>query len=237
MTVVSSRRTLAVVGAHVGDCEVMAGGIAAKAVAEGYSVYFIHMTYGEKGHPKLSPEEYLRQKKLEAEIFAKRLGINVGFMGLRDGEVENNVDVRIRLAELIRSIRPSLIITHWKGSIHRDHIATYQIVMDSVFYAANRWFKVRGEPCWARVFFAENWEDHDGYQPEIYVDISDVYDKWISALRECAFARGETGFNYIDYYSSLARLRGLESGTTYAQTLMRPWYLRRIRIKRMDALI
>lgn len=47
-----------------------------------------------------------------------------------------------------------------------------------------------------------------GFTPEFYVDISDAFEKWVEGLRLCAFARGKTGFNYIDHYSSLARIRG-----------------------------
>jgi len=86
------------------------------------------------------------------------------------------------------------------------------------------------------VFFAENWEDKEGFQHEVYVEISSVVDKWVEALRKIAFARGETGFNYIDYYTSLARMRGLEMGVEYAEVLMRPLYSRRTTIGQLDEL-
>jgi len=228
---------LAVVGAHIGDCEVMAGGIAVKAIEEGWKVHFIHMTGGEKGHPNLPPEEYLKQKKKEAEEYADHFGLKVHFMPYEDGELEENVEVKTKLAELFRTIGPLVVLTHWKGSFHKDHIATHNIVLDATFYAGNRWSPVRGKPCWSKVFFSENWEDQEGFQPEIYVDISLVIDKWVEALRKCAFARGETGFNYIDYYVSLARIRGLEMGVKYAQAVMRPWHSRKTPIRRLENLL
>ena len=230
-------KILAVIGAHIGDCEVMAGGIAAKAVEEGWEVHFIHMTGGEKGHPRLSPEDYLRQKMEEAEDFAENIGIKVHFMPYRDGEIEETEGVKVRLAELLRETRPQVVLTHWRGSLHKDHIATYKVVLDAAFYAANLWSPIKGKPAWSRIFFAENWEDHDGFQPEVYVDVTSAFKRWIEALKGCAFARGETGFNYIDYYSSLARIRGLEVGVKYAQTLMRPWFSRKIPIKSLNSLV
>jgi len=229
-------KNLVVIGAHIGDCEVMAGGIAAKAVKDGWKVHFIHMTSGEKGHPKLTPEKYLEQKKREALKFGEKIGVQVHFMPYKDGELENTLEVRTRLATLLRKIRPNIIITHWKGSLHKDHIVTYEVVMEAVFYAANPWVDIEGKPVYSRVYYAESWEDRDGFQPEIYIDISEVFKKWIEALKLCAFARGETGFNYIDYYSSLARIRGLEAGFEYAQTLMRPWYARKIRVVNLNSL-
>jgi len=231
------RKILAVVGAHIGDCEVMAGGIAAKAVEEDWEVHFIHMTGGEKGHPSLSPEEYLKQKMKEAKDFAKDIGIKVHFMQYRDGELEETERVKVKLTELLRETRPQVVLTHWKGSFHKDHIATYKIVLDAVFYAANPWSSVKGKPAWSKILFAENWEDHEGFHPEMYVDVTSAFERWIEALKGCAFARGETGFNYIDYYSSLARIRGLEVGVKYAQTLMRPWFSRKTPIKRLNSLV
>jgi len=224
-------RTLVVVGAHIGDCEVMAGGIAAKAASRGWQVHLVHLTGGEKGHPTLPPGEYLRQKRAEAQAFAEHIGAKAHIFPIADGELEDRLEVKLQLAELLRELRPSVIITHWEGSLHRDHVAAGRITADALFYAANRWFSLKGEPCWARLYYAENWEDPVGFKPEVYVDISDVFEKWVSGLRLCAFARGETGFNYIDYYSSLARIRGLEIGVKYAQTLMRPPYAQKSRVE------
>jgi len=232
----ADRKSLAIVAAHIGDCEVMAGGIAVKAAEEGWEVHLIHMTGGEKGHPNLPPEEYLKQKKKEAEEFADRFGLKVHFMPYGDGELEETVEVRTKLAELFRAISPSTVLTHWRGSFHKDHIATYNIVLDAAFYAGNRWSAIKGKPCSSKVFFAENWEDKEEFQPEIYVDISSVLDEWVEALSKIAFARGETGFNYIDYYTSLARMRGLEIGVEYAEVLMRPLYSRKIAITQLDEL-
>ncbi len=225
------KKVLVVIGAHIGDCEVMAGGIAAKAASQGWEVHLVHMTGGEKGHPKLPPEDYLRQKTEEARLFAQHIGARAHIFPYGDGELEETREVKFRLAELLRELQPRTVITHWEGSMHRDHIITSRIVVDAVFYAANRWMPVKGKPCWARLYYAENWEDPVGFTPEVYVDISDVFEKWVEGLQLCAFARGETGFNYIDYYSSLARIRGLEVGVRYAQVLMKPWYARKVRAK------
>lgn len=229
-------RILAVVGAHIGDCELMAGGTAAKGVEEGWKVHFIHMTGGEKGHPNLSPEEYLMQKKKEAIEFGDNIGLDVHIMPHKDGELKETDEVKTEIAELFRKLRPSTVLTHWRGSFHKDHIATYRIVADALFLAGNQWTSVKGKPCRSKLLFAENWEDAEDFQPEIYIDISSVLDKWVRALGRIAFARGETGFNYIDYYTSLAKIRGLEMGVQHAVSLMRPWNTRKTPIRKLDQL-
>ena len=39
---------------------------------------------------------------------------------------------------MIRACRPELILTHWKGSMHKDHANTYAVMPDAIFYAALR---------------------------------------------------------------------------------------------------
>lgn len=140
----------------------MASGIATKAVSQGWEVHLVHMTGGEKGHPKLPPEDYLKQKTEEAKLFAQHIGATVHIFPYEDGELEETREVKFRLAELLRELQPRTMITHWEESMHRDHIITSGIAVDAAFYAANRWMPVRGEPCWARLYYAENWKNPRG---------------------------------------------------------------------------
>lgn len=222
---------LMIVGAHAGDAEITCGGLIAKYTRDNYEVVIVHMTLGEKGHPRLSPEEYGRQKRKEAERAAKILGAKPIFLHYKDGEIPVNEEVKFQLCDLIREYRPDAIITHWKGSIHKDHRNTYLNVMDAIFYAALPAIKRKREAHAVKaVYFAENWEDPFGYEPHIYVDISDTYDIWKEAASAYAFARGETGFPYIEYYTCLFRIRGIESKFHYAQTLMMPEHQRRLKL-------
>jgi len=73
-----------------------------------------------------------------------------------------------------------------------------------------------------RLFFAENWEDAEGFAADTYLDITPVFDQWLDACAAFPMWRGETGFRYNDYYRSLAIARGCLSGFTYAVALMSP---------------
>lgn len=214
---------LMVVGAHAGDAEVTCGGLIAKLARAGHEVVIVHMTLGERGHPRLSEEEYGEQKRREAEEAARILGAKPVFLPYRDGELPVSREVKFRLCDLIREYKPEIVITHWRGSIHRDHANTYRNVVDALFYAALPAVK-RERPAHRvrRLLFAENWEDPRGFRPNVYVDISDTFDVWREAASAYAFARGETGFPYIEYYTCLFRIRGIESGFKYAQALMAP---------------
>lgn len=225
---------LLIIGAHVGDAELTAGCLAAKHSDAGHKVFLVHMTLGERGHPSLSQEEYAVQKKGEAENVARSLGAEVFFLHYRDGELPVNDEVKFKLCDLVRELRPDIVVTHWARSDHKDHANTYLNVEDAVFYAGLPAIK-RDLPAHtvSSVYYAENWEDPYGFRPQVYVDTSEVFETWKKAMSQCAFARGETGFPYIEYYSNLFRIRGIEAGFKYAQALMMPERQARLRVQQL----
>lgn len=217
--------TLMVVGAHAGDAENMAGAIAAKYAMRGHRVVLVHMTLGERGNPKLSDEEYAKQKKAEAARVASTLGVEVEFLDYKDGELPDSEGPRRSLTTLMLRYKPTVVLTHWRGSMHRDHTVTSNVVEDALFYSSIRSLNGGNPPHYVKaLYYAENWEDEVGFRPEILVDVSDSFELWRKAMANYAFAGGATGFNYIEYYSCLMRLHGLRIGKGYAAALMNPEY-------------
>jgi LmbE family N-acetylglucosaminyl deacetylase len=117
-----------------------------------------------------------------------------------------------------------LILTHWKGSLHKDHAATYAIVQDAVFYAALP--SIRRELAAHRiraVYYPENWEDMDGWRADIFLDASEIWDDYLYVLRSHELMRGGiSSFRYFDYYNALGTLRGCLAGFQKAVALMAP---------------
>jgi len=227
-------KRILVVGAHVGDAELMAGGVILKHTKAGGEVFIVHMSKGERGHPSLPPAEYAKQKEREALESAKLMKAEVIFMPYEDALIPNNEEARFKLAEEIRKIRPSIVITHWVGSYHKDHENTSRVVKDAIFLAAMQDLPIGGEPySVSKLYFAENWEDPIDFVPEVYVDISEVFEEYRKAIEVHEFASGKFwGFNYVDYYTSLARIRGIEVRTRYAQALMpdKSWASYRVKV-------
>ncbi|MCS7254376.1 MAG: PIG-L family deacetylase [Armatimonadota bacterium] len=207
------------VGAHAADVEFMCGATLLKHAVNGWDVHIIHMTLGEKGHPELSPCEYGAQKREEAEKAARLLKAVVHFMPFKDGELYVGDEPATELAKLIRRLRPNVVLTHWRMSIHEDHIATHRIVHRAIFMASNPHFEIDGLKAspYPRLYYAENWEDAEGFVPFVYVDITDVFSEWEKAFKSYAIGRGEAGFPYWDWYLATARLRGIEISVMYAQ--------------------
>jgi N-acetylglucosamine malate deacetylase 1 len=136
------------------------------------------------------------------------------FAPYRDGELPNDDAARRWVADAIRQVRPTLVITHWRESIHKDHAAAHAVVKDAVLLASLAGVRsahaphrgVRG------VWYAENWEDADGFRPYVYVDVMGVLPRWREAVTRYEFVRGGiSSFAYLDYYTALATLRGAEA--------------------------
>jgi hypothetical protein len=111
-------------------------------------------------------------------------------------------------------VRPTLVLTHWKESMHRDHAATSAIVRDAVLLAALPGVSgVDGRPHrGVTVWYAENWEDAPEFSPYVYVGIDSAsWSRWRTAVSNFEFARGATGFPYVEYYDALGRVRGIEA--------------------------
>ena len=218
-TSVAQDRTLLAIGAHAGDVELTSGAVLAQHARMGDRAVILHLTLGEGGHPGLPADEYADQKRREADEAARHLGAEAIFGPYRDGELPDDEEVRRFVARIIREVKPTHIITHAPESIHKDHARTHAIVSDAVLLAALPAIDL-GPPAHRGVrgvYFAENWEDRDDFEPYVYVDVSDAEEAWREAVRSYEFVRGGiSSFPYLQYYEALQSLRGAEARTDRA---------------------
>jgi len=214
--------TILAIGGHVGDMELTAGGVLATHALRGDHIVTLALTAGEKGAPKgRNLAEYRAQKVKEAETFAQMLGGRAIVFDYPDGELPNNDEVRFQVCDVIREVKPNVIITHFKNSMHKDHMTTNKIVIDARFYACIEFFK-RKDPSFfaSRLYFAENWEDSVEFHPYVYMDITEGYELWQKAAATHWFVTGSTSFPYLEYYDHLSRVRGIEARKERAQCFM-----------------
>jgi LmbE family N-acetylglucosaminyl deacetylase len=220
------------IGAHMGD-EVAWGMALAAHRRQGLAVGMLHLTPGEKGHKTLSAAAYAVQKREQAEACAAVLGAETWTLDYGDGELPINDAVKWQIADVLRDARPQVVITHWRGSMHKDHTAAAENLPDALFYAALPAFQRARPHHWVRrTYFGENWEDLRGYEPEVYLEVlPEDLETWEQAMRCYALFRGEvSAFPYLDYYRALARTRGCENRTEYAVTFAVPPESRRRRL-------
>ena len=103
------RRAL-IVMAHPDDIEFTCGGTAAKLSDEGWEVAFCLVTSGDKGtkDEEIPASELAALREAEQEGAARELGVSrCIFLRVPDGFVEDGPELRGRLVEVVREVRPS----------------------------------------------------------------------------------------------------------------------------------
>lgn len=215
---------LVALGAHCGDVELQVGAIAHKYAKAGHQVTFVHLTAGEKGNPpNVSVEDYREQKIRESEKAAEVLGVNTITLDYKDAELTFNDEIITRVATLMRKLKPNVVVTHWENSIHPDHALCPRIVQAAQLKAGLPGFDLEGlPPHYYGIYHSENWEDMEGYEPDIFIDVSEEFDTYLEAISQYWFVMNSSSFRYYDYYTALGTVRGCVNRTRYAQTLKFP---------------
>src|SRR5215211_316771 len=88
-------RTILAIGAHAGDVELTTGALLVKQHKAGDRIVILHMTLGEGGNPKMSPQAYGAQKRREALAVDSVLGAESLFAPYKDGELPDDEAVRL----------------------------------------------------------------------------------------------------------------------------------------------
>jgi LmbE family N-acetylglucosaminyl deacetylase len=135
------------VGAHPDDVEFGCGGTLAKWAADGCVVHHLVCTDGSKGtwDPHADIAALIATRQAEQRAAAKALGArgSVTFLGVVDGELDASVPVRARVVEVIRRVRPDVVLGHdpWKRyRLHPDHRAAGFLVCDAIVAARDPFF-------------------------------------------------------------------------------------------------
>src|SRR5713101_3579171 len=119
------------IAAHRDDVEQTCGGTLLKAAQRGQRTGILDLTQGEMG-TRGSAEERAR----EAADAARILGASWRrALDIPDGRVENTWENRLKVATVIREMRPRVVILpYWKGR-HPDHYTTSVLGYEACFLA------------------------------------------------------------------------------------------------------
>ncbi|RIK07753.1 MAG: PIG-L family deacetylase [Acidobacteria bacterium] len=138
--------TALLVAAHPDDADFGAAGTAAKWARAGAAVTYLVVTDGSKGSwdPAVVPARLAVRREEEQARACEMAGARPPeFLRLRDGSVENTMDLRRELAAWIRRLAPQVVITHdpWKPyMLHPDHRSVGTAVCDAVVAARDPHF-------------------------------------------------------------------------------------------------
>lgn len=124
---------LLVFGAHPDDCEIRAGGLAAKIVQAGGSVLFASLTDGSAGHHEMSGRPLVERRAKEAHNAAAILGAESLVLSNPDGWLEANLENRRAVIRIVREFSPDVIVCPRLNDYHPDHRYTSQLVQDACY--------------------------------------------------------------------------------------------------------
>ncbi|MHB1138221.1 MAG: PIG-L deacetylase family protein [Microthrixaceae bacterium] len=136
-----------VIVAHPDDAEFQAGATLAKWSRQGTVVSHLVLTDGSKGtwDPGADQAALVLRRQQEQRDAAGALGATgeVVFLGEVDGELGTGSGLRGRVAQVIRRLRPSVVLGHdpWKRyRLHPDHHAAGRLCVDGVVAARDPFF-------------------------------------------------------------------------------------------------
>lgn len=194
------------VGAHPDDVDLSVGGTVAKLAGLGRSVIILDLTRGEMGS-RGSAEVRAEEAQRAAEILgvAERRTLDLG-----DGMLENNAENRRPVIEIIRDLRPKLVLGPYWEDLHPDHAAAGGILRSVMYPSGFSKYPAGGEPYRPNeyLFFMA----HTPFEPSLIIDITDSHEKKIEALR-CFSSQLHSGENdepatIISQPSFIERLEG-----------------------------
>ncbi len=143
--------TALVVVAHPDDAELQAGATLAKWARSGCDVHHLVLTDGSLGtwDPEMDPSTLVALRHAEQRAAAAVLRRGAGddtrvhLLDLPDGELTASIATRGLVAEVIRRVRPQVVVGHdpWKRyRLHPDHAAAGRLCVEGIVAARDPGF-------------------------------------------------------------------------------------------------
>ncbi len=210
------------IAAHRDDVEQTCGGTLLQSAALGLRTAILDLTQGEAG-TRGSAEE----RAAEAEAAARILG--VGWrqaLDIPDGRVENTWENRLKIARVLRELKPRVVILPYWQARHPDHATAATLGYEACFVAGLS--KVDAQTTAAphrpfKIIYASLYAD---VRPSFVVDIGDYVEQRFEALMayRSQYENQHSGGNIFvpreeirERMLALARFYGMLGGVRYAE--------------------
>jgi N-acetylglucosamine malate deacetylase 1 len=232
------------IAAHRDDAEQTCGGTLLKLAALGHRTGILDLTRGETGTRGTAQD-----REREAAEAARILKVSWrGALDIPDGRVENTFDNKLKVASVVRGLRPRVVILpYWQGR-HPDHYTCSTLGYEACFLAGLTKLdlsSVRPESL-TPTFTTHNSEltTHNSphrpfkivyatlyydIRPTFVVDISDQFEARFEALMayKSQYTDQQAGSGLFPKHAevrerlqTMARFYGLLAGVTYAEPFL-----------------
>ncbi len=172
-------------GAHPDDCEIKAGGVAAKWARQGHHVKFVALTNGDIGHWQSAGGPLARRRAKEVTEAAKLLGITTEVLDIHDGELLPTLENRRMVTRLIRQWKADVVLTHRPNDYHPDHRYAGILVQDAAYMVTVPFF-CPDEPNLTRnpvfMYYSDRFLKPNPFEADVAIAIDDVIEVKLDAL-------------------------------------------------------
>lgn len=187
-----------VFGAHPDDCELDAGGVAAKWAALGHHVKFVSCTNGDIGHWRNAGGQLALRRLAEVRKCAEILGNHTEVLDIHDGELMVTMENRRTICRLIREWKADVVISHRPNDYHPDHRYVGVLVMDAAYMVTVPFFTpdvphLTKNPVF--LFSEDGFQRPNPFTADIAVSIDDVLEKKLAAVEALESQFYEGGAN------------------------------------------
>jgi LmbE family N-acetylglucosaminyl deacetylase len=174
-----------VFGAHPDDCELEAGGVAARWSKLGHKVKFVSVTNGDVGHHETAGAILARRRAAEVQECAKILGITSEVLDIHDGELLPTLENRRTITRKIREWQADVVISHRPNDYHPDHRYTGILVQDAAFMVIVPSFcpdvpALRKNPVF--LYTEDHFKKPNPFEPDVVVPIDSTLDQKVRAI-------------------------------------------------------
>jgi bacillithiol biosynthesis deacetylase BshB1 len=133
---------LLAIAAHPDDVELTCGGTLLKMAQRGYKTGILDLTAGEMG-TRGTPETRAKEAAKAAKLLQVKWR---GTLGVPDSDVQATRQHKLRLAAVIRQLRPKTVILPYWEARHPDHYHASTLGYEGCFLAGLKQLPLEGEP-------------------------------------------------------------------------------------------
>lgn len=169
-------------GVHPDDIELSCAGVLLSEKKKGKKTGIIDLTQGELG---TRGSAAIRMQ--EAAAAAKILGVDTrDNLGMADGFLQNDESHQRRVITAIRTYQPEIILCNAPADRHPDHGRSAKLVSDAAFLSGLKKIATQKDgieqQAWRPKYVLHYIQDRL-LQPDFVVDISDVFEQKLEAIK------------------------------------------------------
>src|SRR6185369_613036 len=169
----ANERVLAVV-AHPDDAELFCAGTLARAKRDGAGIGICVLCQGDKGQSSEPVKNLAVLRRKEMTASAQLLEAELFPGGEPDGTLTDTPTQRLKLLEIFRSFKPTLVLAHSPEDYHPDHRAASQLAEAASWFCASRGHRTKSPALKSSpaLWWMDTMSMH-GFTPGFYVDVSE----------------------------------------------------------------